>query len=150
MAEHFGDVANASFVLQDCLAPVEREVPEVAVPVEGVARRFRGRGREWCGLGDFVGQTDADGEGATRGIALDSSFERACGARAIGRNPLRGGGGALLPVRKTPLPKNALNRRLLLQRRIENLLQQVDWEGLRFQHFNFERFSFSAVGSTIS
>src|ERR1039458_4706704 len=33
MAEHFGDVANASFVLQDCLAPVEREVPEVAVPV---------------------------------------------------------------------------------------------------------------------
>src|ERR1022692_333395 len=38
-----------------------------------------------------------------------------------------------LPVEK------ALNRRLLLQRRIENLLQQVDGEGLSSPSFSFSR-----------
>ena len=37
--------------------------------------------------------------------------------------------------------KNALNRRLLLQRRIQNLLQQVDSESSSFPNFNFSRLS---------
>jgi hypothetical protein len=49
MSKHFGDVAKALFVFQYCLAPVQREVPQVAVPVKGVPRLVCGlRERRAC------------------------------------------------------------------------------------------------------
>jgi hypothetical protein len=39
MPEHFGDVANALFVPQNCLLAVECQIPEVAVSAEGIGRQ---------------------------------------------------------------------------------------------------------------
>jgi hypothetical protein len=38
MAEHFGGVANALFVSQNCWLAAESQIPEIAIAAEGVPR----------------------------------------------------------------------------------------------------------------